>query len=116
VTAVPSRAPNPLVIKTLAGHDTHMLSPWALFAVCAPLGGIGLGISYKQPWAAVVPVAAVLALVMFTIFRLRDPFGIPSEYRGFTQDWSYAAVLFWSAVVGTTPPLLGKYLRSRKKN
>jgi hypothetical protein len=93
-----------------------MLSPWALFVVCAVLGAIGLGISYKQRWAAVVPVAAVLALVMFTIFRLRDPFSIPPEYQGVTQDWSYVAALFWSAVVGTTLPLLGKYLRSRKKS
>lgn len=84
--------------------------------ICAVLGLMGLGIAYRQRWAAIVPIAVALAIVAFTLRQLRDPLSLPLQNRGAMQDWSYVAVLFWSTVLAIALPLLGKYLGGRKKD
>jgi len=93
-----------------------LLSAWSLLAICVVLGLIGLGIAYRQRWAAIVAIAAASAIVALTLLRLRDPLSVTLQNRGAMQDWSYVAVLFWSTVLAIALPLLGKYLGGRKKS
>jgi hypothetical protein len=100
----------------LPDDDTNMLLPgWALLALSAGLGALGLMAAYKRNWAAIVPVLAVLGIAATTIVQLRDSLGLAPQYRRATQDWAYVAILFWSVVLGVTLPVIGSYLGGRHK-
>jgi len=90
-----------------------LLPGWVLFTTCTAIGVTGLVIARKKPWAAAVSFIAILCIVGTTIVQLRDPLRLTPQDRRATESWGYIAMLFWSCIVGLTPPVLGLYLRLR---
>ena len=84
-----------------------LMPPVALACVCVALGFMGAILAYKGRRTVLVPVAVVLAVASITIYRLRDPLGIPARYRPYTQSWDYVLALYSSFAIGVTLPIIG---------
>src|SRR5262249_30746080 len=86
-----------------------LIPPVALASTCSVLGIDGFVLANKRRRIAFLPIAAVLGVTGFTIYRLRDPLTLSPPPRHYTENWDYIFWLCASFVIGMTLTALGAY-------